>query len=250
MQKLDKLNINKKKYIIFDLDGTLIDSIGVWNKTDQELIKKFGKITIDLDNIQKDRDNFLRNNQGSDIYIAYCKYLIDKYNLEIDVDILSNARVTLANNVLANKVNYKDGAVDLIMMLKSLGFTVILATITTRRQLNIYSKKNMKMASVMNIEEVFDLIVTKEDVINKKPDPEIYYKILNYYNANPCECLIFEDSYSGVLAGNNAGIDVVNVYDKHSDNNREKIDLISDYFIDDFSQFIHFLEKNSKKKTF
>lgn len=37
-----------KKYIIFDMDGTLIDSIGVWNLTDQKLIKKFSRKVIDL----------------------------------------------------------------------------------------------------------------------------------------------------------------------------------------------------------
>ena len=39
MLNINQLNLKKKKYIIFDMDGTLIDSIGVWNRTDQKLIK-------------------------------------------------------------------------------------------------------------------------------------------------------------------------------------------------------------------
>ena len=42
MKKLSELKLKGKKYIIFDMDGTLIDSIGVWNQTDQRLIEEYG----------------------------------------------------------------------------------------------------------------------------------------------------------------------------------------------------------------
>ena len=81
MQSLAKLNLKNKKYIIFDMDGTLIDSIGIWNITDKYIIEKYSGITVDLDDIQRERDNFLHSNQDSDIYLAYCTYLIKKYGL-------------------------------------------------------------------------------------------------------------------------------------------------------------------------
>ena len=67
MKQLNELKLKDKKYIIFDMDGTLIDSIGVWNRTDQKLIEEFGGMSIDLDNIQTERDAFLHSNQDSDI---------------------------------------------------------------------------------------------------------------------------------------------------------------------------------------
>ena len=84
MKKLEDLDLKNKKIIIFDLDGTLIDSIGVWNMTDQHLIKEYSGKDADLDTIQADRDNFLNNNPSSDIYIAYCRYLIQKYGMSIE----------------------------------------------------------------------------------------------------------------------------------------------------------------------
>ena len=84
MKQLNQLKLKRKKYIIFDMDGTLIDSIGVWNRTDQKLIEEFGGISIDLNDIQTERDNFLHNNHNSDIYLAYCEYLIKKYNFSQD----------------------------------------------------------------------------------------------------------------------------------------------------------------------
>lgn len=243
MNNLNTLNIKNKKYIIFDMDGTLIDSIGIWNITDQKLIEEYARITIDLDTIQLERDAFLHSNQDSDIYVAYCEYLIKKYGFSIkNAEQLLNIRWDKSGEVLESEMNFKPDVVELISILKDLGFTLVLATMTTQVQLDIYSKKNKKMLEQMDISQVFDLITRKEDVKKKKPDPEIYNMIMQHYNARPNECLIFEDSYTGVLASKNAGIEVVNVYDKYADLDRDKINAITDYSITNYRQFIEFLE--------
>jgi HAD superfamily hydrolase (TIGR01509 family) len=239
MKELSQLRLKDKKYIIFDMDGTLIDSIGVWNITDQKLIEEYGGMDINLDDIQLERDAFLHNNQDSDIYLAYCEYLIKKYGFTIeDAQQLLKIRWDKSGEILEKEMDFKPNVVELILKLKSLGFTVALATMTTQVQLDIYSKKNRKMLQQMNIEEAFDLITRKEDVQNKKPNPEIYNKIMQHYNAKPEECLIFEDSYTGVLASNNAGIEVINVYDKYADLDRDKINEITDYSINNYKEFI------------
>lgn len=242
MKNLNQLNLKDKKYIIFDMDGTLIDSIGVWNTTDQRLIEEYGGVYIGIDDIQSERDAFLHNNQDSDIYLAYCEYLIKKYNFNIqNAEQLLKIRWDKSGEVLEKEMDFKPNVVELIFKLKDLGFTLVLATMTTQVQLDIYSKKNKKMLKQMNIAEVFDLITRKEDVKNKKPDPEIYNKIMQYYNATPNECLIFEDSYTGVLAGCKAGIEVVNIYDKYADLDRDKINELSDYNIKNYSEFVNLM---------
>lgn len=243
MKELNQLKLKDKKYIIFDMDGTLIDSIGVWNRTDQKLIEEFGGITINLDDIQTERDAFLHSNQDSDIYLAYCEYLIKKYNFSIqNAEELLKIRWNKSGEVLEKEMDFKPDVVELILRLKSLGFTLVLATMTTQVQLDIYSKRNKKMLEQMNIAEVFDLITRKEDVKNKKPHPEIYNKIMQYYNTTPNECLIFEDSYTGVLSSRNAGIEVVNIYDKYADLDREKINEVADYSINNYGEFIDLIK--------
>lgn len=242
MKKISDLNISNKKYIIFDMDGTLIDSIGIWNITDYRLINSLSGLEIDLDLIQKDREAFLKNNQSSDIYLEYCKYLIQKYGLKITPEELLKLRWDISGKYLEEDVEFKPYVADLIKMLKSSGYTLVLATATTQVQLDIYENKNKKMLEQMNIADYFDLIIRKEDVKNKKPHPEIYLMVLEHFNANPEECLVFEDSLHGVVASTSAGIETINIYDSYSDCDMQEIEKIADYKIESYQEVIELLK--------
>ena len=248
MKNLSKLDLYKKKYIIFDMDGTLIDSIGVWNSTDQRLILKYAKEYIDEIFIQTQRDYFLNTNTNGNSYFEYAKFLIKLYNLDVNVYTLTNERATIASKILKKELDYKPRAVELIYKLKNMGFTLALATMTSTNQLDIYAYENPKMSKRMNLYDTFDYISTIEDVKEKKPNPEIYLKIMEQLNANNDECLVFEDSYTGVLAANNANIDVVNVYDRYADVNRDLIDKLTDYKINNYDEFISYVNYKQKIK--
>ncbi len=248
MKDINKIELKKKKYIIFDMDGTLIDSIGVWNQTYQKLIEDYGNQTINLEEIQKERDAFLHNHQNGDIYLAYCTYLIKKYHLRIQsAEELLRICWEKSGEFFEKEMDFKENVVQLILRLKSLGFTLALATMTTQFQLDIYSKKNKRMREQMDILEVFDLVTRKEDVVNKKPNPEIYRKIMQHYHSTPSECLTFEDSYTGVLASRNAGIECVNIYDQYADIDREKIREITDYSIKNYREFLNLVNETFPK---
>lgn len=161
MKSLKELDLSDKKYIIFDMDGTLIDSIGIWNEADFRIVNRFAGLQVDLEILQRNRDSFLETHSN-----------------------------------MVNAISFYD---------------------------------------------TFDLIIRKEDVQHKKPHPEVYLKVLEYYHANPEECLVFEDSLHGVMASKSAGIDTINVYDKYSDKDRLKIDSLVDYKIDSYLEFMNIL---------
>lgn len=66
--------------------------------------------------------------------------------------------------------------------------------------------------------------------------------MLQHFRVEPSECLVFEDSYLGVLAAHQAGIEVVNIYDMYADIDREKIKAIADYELQDYKEAIKILK--------
>ena len=117
----------------------------------------------------------------------------------------------------------------------------MIATATTKDKIDLYSNINLKMSSQLKLSDTFDLILTKDDVVHKKPNPEIYNIILKRYNVSPDKCLVFEDSLHGIIAAKGANIEVINVYDKYSDDDRKQIMNVADYSIKDYNEFIDLL---------
>lgn len=102
--------------------------------------------------------------------------------------------------------NIKPGVQDLIEWLIANNIYVSVASSTKRKSAE---------ASLREVElyEYFDYMIFGDNVTESKPNPEIYLKTLDYFGVERSEVLIIEDSYYGVLASNNAGIDVIWVKD-------------------------------------
>ena len=85
--------LKNKKVIIFDMDGTLIDSIGIWNAIDEELIKTIGNGSIDDIDIGKQRDEKLKEySKCEDAYLEYCDFLKEKYNSKMSKEEIKKLR--------------------------------------------------------------------------------------------------------------------------------------------------------------
>ncbi len=235
--------VKGKKVIIFDMDGTLIDSIGIWNEIDIDLIKKIGNGSIDNVDIGKQRDEKLKKySKCKDAYLEYCGFLKQKYNSTMSIEEIKKLRYGIADNYLKKSIDYKPNAERVLKYLKQKGFILVIASTTNDHTIENYKKDNQNIISKANIEDIFSLVYSKGAVKELKPNPEIHDKILKELNVDKEECLIIEDSLIGVEAANNAGIEVAVIYDKYSDCNREEINRLSQYQFKDHNELLNYIK--------
>lgn len=232
--------LNGKRVIIFDLDGTLLDTIGVWNDIDMELIKQIGDGSIDDVDIAKQRDSKLKEySKYDDAYLEYCGFLKEKYNSIMSKEEIKKLRYKIADDYLKNVVDYKPNAEKVLKYLKEKGFVLVIASTTNDHTIENYKKYNKNIINKANFEDMFTLIYSKGAVKELKPNPEVHYKVLKELNVKHEECLIVEDSLIGVEAANNAKIDVCVMYDKYSDGDRKEINELAQYRFDDFEEMLN-----------
>ncbi len=236
-----------KKVIIFDMDGTLIDSVGVWNKVDMELIKALGCLEeLNEIEIQQQRDNKLREfSKSENPYIEYCKFLSSKYSSNLTGEETLKKRFDIAQNYLKNEIDYKDDVPELLKLLKEKNYTLVIASTTRRKNMDIYCNENINIINKANIKDYFSIVYTREDAKEIKPNPEIYLRIVNELKVRKDECLIFEDSLVGIDAANNAGIESVAMYDKYSDMERDEIEKKATYSFNNYREVIQNLIKDN-----
>ena len=238
-----KKNLNKIEYVIFDLDGTLIDSNGANNELDIELARFLGE-TNSPEEIVKERDEFLNNcDKTEDIYLSYCQYLKTKFNSQLSKEEILQHRRDLSK-IISKDIKFKPDADEFIKYLKSQKIKLALATVSRRETIDIYINENEYIKNKCKLDDYFDIIITKEEVKLKKPNPEVYNKIIDKLKIEDLsKCIVIEDSLTGILAAKGAGLDVIVVYDRYSDKYREKINEIANYKASDFRSLIDLFKK-------
>lgn len=234
-----------KKLIIFDLDGTLIDSVGIWNEIDQKLIETIAECEINNNiDIGKRRDEKLKEfSTCEDSYLEYCGFLKEEYHSNMTKQEIKKLRYEIADRYLRKVIDYKPNAEKVLKYLKEKGFLLAIASTTNEHTIEIYKKDNRNIIKKANLEDIFSIIYAKGAVKELKPNPAIHNRILKELDLKPEECLIIEDSLIGVEAANNANIEVAVMYDKYSDGNREEINQLCQYQFNNFEEMLNTIKK-------
>ena len=162
------------KLAIFDMDGLIFDSENLYVNTFPKIFKKYG-----------------HNKSVREYYTSEFP--------NIDFDLVNNELMTeLINSSNNGNLNMKIGVIELLEYLKVKNIKLAIASSSKREMIELYTKN-------ANIFEYFDYIISGEDIVNSKPDPEIFIKAMKYFNISPKETIIFEDSFNGIIAANKSG---------------------------------------------
>lgn len=179
------------KLMMIDLDGTLFDTKEINYRAYKKAIEPFG-YTID--------------------YKYYCEFCNGRYYSDFLPQITTTDEKILLEMHKRKKEAYKkylkygkinQMLVDLIRNRKS---NCKAALVTTASKQNTYD-----ILMEFGIANIFDLVLTREDVIKAKPNPEIFFKAMDYFKIGPEECVIFEDSNVGIEAAKKTGATVFTV---------------------------------------
>lgn len=209
-----------KKLIIFDNDGTIIDSLSMWDKVDYELIKNHGGEVEDLSVILHNRDHVIGSSKLVNPYEEYIEYLIRHYSLNLNYAQAIIYRKKMIDKLM-REVKPKPYAKETLNILRKQNIRTALATCGTEDAINIYAKEN-EYTSVLGY-DLFDVIICSKDIKRLKPDPEIHLNILQALQLRGEDALVVEDSLVGVKSATNAKIDCLAIREEHSLCHEEEI---------------------------
>lgn len=204
--------------IIFDMDGTLIDSMWVWPSLDDLYMEKYGLAQP---------EGFHQIIEGMSCEEVADYFLATFPTLTCTRDEMIEEWVEMAYEAYTTRVTLKEGALSFIRKMKDEGKKIGIATSNAKAL--VYDTLD-----ALKVSHMFDVVRTAGEVGAGKPAPDVYLLVAREMGISPERCLVFEDVPMGILAGKNAGMKVCAIADDFSDGQLKKKKELADYFIEDF----------------
>ncbi len=212
------------KGAIFDLDGTLLDSMSIWRNMAVDYLRS--------QNVEPREDLFdaVRVMSLADTAVYFREeYGIMKTGKQMMAEI--NANVEHFYNNVAQK---KEFVIDLLDILKERGVKMCVATATDRHLVEPAMRRN-------GLDKYIDKIFTCTEAGAGKDAPDIFFTALEYLGTAKEETYVFEDSLFAIKSAKKAGFPIIGVYDRFSDYQIEEVKEMSDIFINGFDELIKIL---------
>ncbi len=204
---------------IFDLDGTLIDSMPIWNDLSFNFLTSMG-VTPKPDLRDRVSTMFLRESS---------QYVVDEYNLNCTADDVLAYMHEQINDFYINTVPPKQDALLFLEKLKAAGVKMCVATATERRLAVPALERNGMLG-------FFDEIFTCAEIGISKQSPDIFELALKSLDTPKSETFVFEDSHHAVATANKAGFPVISIYDASAEHKLEEIKALSTCFVHKYDE--------------
>ena len=189
------------KAIIFDLDGTLVDSLPYHHES--------WRIFFKNNNIEEnDFNEIYRNYKGGGTLELMSSVFGDTYTKD-ELEKMSDDKEVIFREIYRSKIFPINGLRKFLDNLKKNNILLSIGSNAIRKNVLMTIKE-------LGITNYFSSIICGDEVSKGKPDPEMYIKTLSNLKVNKNECIIFEDSIEGVTAAKNANIKAIGVTSSQS----------------------------------
>lgn len=203
---------------IFDLDGTLLDSMGVWEAVDAAFLSRRG-LAVPADYGRSVAHLGFRET---------ALYTIGRFGLAESPEAVMDEWRALCREAYALSVPLKPGAGDYLRRLKARGVRLAVATASQRELFGPALRRT-------GVADLFDAVVTADEVARGKGFPDIYLRAAARLGLSPGECAVFEDILAGIRAAREGGFFTVGVADASNAAEREALRAAADAWLEDFA---------------
>lgn len=187
----------EQHYAIFDMDGTLVDSMQYW----RNILSEYLNMPISKEYAEKIAALTVTDS------IAVT---IKEYNLEKSAKVIFDEICEIMYHHYINDVEIKDGVVEYLKKLQKNNVRMCIASASPQFLIKTVIDK-------FNIADCFEFICSTEDGFADKRSPDIFLHCAEKFNSIPPETAVFEDSLTAIRAAVNANFHVVAIYDKIQD---------------------------------
>lgn len=179
------------KAVLFDLDGTLIDSEWFYYRAWKKTLEHYG-FTLESELWVND---LAGKSDGQQL-----KFLRSNYGLEIDEEaFIDRLRGIVAEQYEVESVPLMPGVMELLQSLQEQGVIMAVVTSSKREAATYHLERN-------GLQHFFKVLVSRTDVVQPKPNPEPYLLCMKQLELGPADCLVLEDSVTGATAAKAAGL--------------------------------------------
>ena len=181
---------------LFDFDGTLVDSNGVWEEIDVRFLQRRG-LTPTREYCET---------VGHSIFPLAAQFTIDYYHLDTTPQAIMDEWTQLGREAYLSQVPAKPGALAFLDQCRRQGQTMVLLTACVPEFCQAALKR-------LNMENYFSRLIFVQELGMLKKDPATFVHVLKELGATPEDSTLYEDSPGACAAAKKAGLTVVGVYD-------------------------------------